>query len=219
MLSWRRQHVCRPCPVADQVGGTRSRLGQEGVACWDACPLCRVAGALPPLGCLPVSQLAGRTSCLSHDPHPSSYSLLTAADKLQREADSLIQRATALLHRMRFMASRISEARQLGRAPRAGETGQQAQHPMPPPEQQQEQQQQEEPAAASNCGAGTSAGAASAAAGDNGMGPSGSTNAGAAVAGTAGGAVGPSAHQEQAGMECPVCFALVPAGSDIHVFG
>ncbi|PRW05825.1 E3 ubiquitin- ligase SHPRH [Chlorella sorokiniana] len=100
-----------------------------------------------------------------------------SVDKLQREVDRLREQAVGLLHRKRYMASRVSEARQLHQPPAAVQRRE--------PAQQQQQQQQQHGAAADQRG---------------GVGPSG------------------AAPEEQAGMECPVCLGLVPAGSDIHVF-
>lgn len=147
-------------------------------------------------------------------PHPTRL----AVDKLQREADGLKARAQALLHRMRYMAGRVREAAQLQPATRpparaAQVRQEQALHPAPPPEQQQQ------PAAAGDAGAGASSAAAPEAA--DGAGASGSGGAGAAAdaAGdAAAGAVAGAAEEQQAGMECPVCLAAVPAGADINVF-
>ena len=152
------------------------------------------------------------------------------------------EHAVGLLHRKRYMASRVSEARQLQQPPAAVRRRELAQHlqqeqqqPGPadgeqlpqqvqPPEgaghQQQQEQQDNQPARSQGAAPelGTSAAAAAAAAA---MGPEagGGGPNGAAAADQTGG-LGPSgaAQEEQAGMECPVCLGMVPAGADIHVF-
>jgi hypothetical protein len=112
-------------------------------------------------------------------------------DRLVREIAGLREKAEGLLHRMRYMQSRVSEARSLQPAAQGPGQGEQ-----PGLEQQQQQQQQQE---------------------GYGSGPAGEPAPPADQQAAAG--VKPHAGEGGDGLECPVCLSLVPASADIHVFG
>ena len=187
------------------------------------------SGGPPTPGTLPACLwLPGLSACLARPPdapgpsipHPAS-ACAPAVDKLQKEVDALKEAATALLHRMRYMASRVSEARQL--QPGGGQRAQQGEQQPAAADQQQPRLPGGENGNATE-GAEAGGASATAAAADGDAGPSAAppTAAAAAAAAAEGGIPGPSgaysAEQPGAGLECPVCLTLVPAGADINVF-
>ncbi len=132
-----------------------------------------------------------------------------------------------LLHRKRYMASRVSEARQLHQPPAAIHRREAKQEQQPADAEGQQQQQapgdaQQGQPPAHGQGAATEQHTVAAAAAVGLEGSEGGTGGAAAAAAAGAGQyeAGPSgaAPEEQAGMECPVCLGTVPAGADIHVF-
>ena len=151
-----------------------------------------------------------------------------AVDKLQKEVDGLKERASALLHRMRFMAGRVSEVRQLHQPSGSGQQQQEQQQQQQEQQQQQqlsgsrqqeqqEQQQQQQLSGSRQQGQQHTGmdidGAAALPAATPGDGvASGSGDASAAVPS------GAEKDHQAGGMECPVCLTTVPSGADIYVF-